>query len=177
MFSPILRNIYRSILIKQIFKLLNNLNSIIYVWLSNSSGKESGDERYRYRPCPVSDISHGDEPGCIISAKGYNMVCEFLGANWYALVATVGLAHVLFIIHIIYAFWLTMQNRKARGSERYAVTEKPKLWNGLLKHARTGYHRNHWVWACTCKLLGKMQLPELMHNMGMHADTLTYGIC
>ena len=23
------------------------------------------------------------------------------------------------------------------------------------------------------QLLGKMQLPELMHNMGMHADTLT----
>jgi len=26
--------------------------------------KESGDERYRYRPCPVSNISHGDELGC-----------------------------------------------------------------------------------------------------------------
>ena len=56
----------------------------------------------------------------LVSANGYNMVCEFLGANWYALVATVGLA-ALFIIHIIYAFWLTMQNRKARGNERYAV--------------------------------------------------------
>ena len=44
----------------------------------------------------------------LVSANGYNMVCEFLGANWYALVATVGLA-ALFIIHIIYAFWLTMQ--------------------------------------------------------------------
>ncbi len=61
----------------------------------------------------------------IISADGYNMVCEFLGANWYALAATVGLA-ALFVIHIIYAFWLTMQNRKARGSERYAVVDKPK---------------------------------------------------
>lgn len=61
----------------------------------------------------------------LISADGYNMICEFLGANWYALVATVGLA-ALFVIHIIYAFWLTMQNRKARGSERYAVTERPK---------------------------------------------------
>ena len=61
----------------------------------------------------------------IISADGYNMICEFLGANWYALVATAGLA-ALFVIHIIYAFWLTMQNRKARGSERYAVTDKPK---------------------------------------------------
>ena len=37
----------------------------------------------------------------LVSANGYNMVCEFLGANWYALVATVGLA-ALFIIHIIY---------------------------------------------------------------------------
>ena len=26
----------------------------------------------------------------LVSANGYNMVCEFLGANWYALVATVG---------------------------------------------------------------------------------------
>ena len=69
----------------------------------------------------------------LVSANGYNMVCEFLGANWYALVATVGLA-ALFIIHIIYAFWLTMQNRKARGSEtlcRYG--KSPRLWNGLLK--------------------------------------------
>ena len=48
-----------------------------------------------------------------------------MGANWYALVATVGLA-ALFVIHIIYAFWLTIQNRAARGSERYAVTAKPK---------------------------------------------------
>ena len=39
--------------------------------------------------------------------------------------ATAGLA-ALFVIHIIYAFWLTMQNRAARGSERYAVNVKPK---------------------------------------------------
>ncbi|MCI9286135.1 MAG: succinate dehydrogenase cytochrome b subunit [Muribaculaceae bacterium] len=56
--------------------------------------------------------------------QGYNAVCEFLGANWYALVATVGLA-ALFIIHIIYALWLTVQNRKARGADRYNVVTKP----------------------------------------------------
>ena len=61
----------------------------------------------------------------LVSAEGYNMICEFLGANWYALVATVGLA-ALFVIHIIYAFWLTMQNRRARGNIRYEVTAKPK---------------------------------------------------
>ena len=52
------------------------------------------------------------------------MICELLGANWYAVVATMGLA-ALAVIHIIYAFILTMQNKAARGSERYAVTEKP----------------------------------------------------
>ena len=48
----------------------------------------------------------------------------FLGANWYALVASMGLA-VLFIIHICYAVWLTLQNRKARGNDRYDVVRKP----------------------------------------------------
>jgi len=61
----------------------------------------------------------------VFSEEAYNMVCEFLGANWYALVGTMVLA-AGFVIHIVYAFWLTFQNRKARGVERYAVTSKPK---------------------------------------------------
>ena len=60
----------------------------------------------------------------LFSGEGYNMICEFLGANWYAVVATLGLA-ALAVIHIVYAFILTMQNRKARGTERYAVTARP----------------------------------------------------
>ena len=51
---------------------------------------------------------------------GYNAVCEFLGANWYALVASIGLA-ALFVLHIIYALWLTLQNRRARGNDQYAI--------------------------------------------------------
>ncbi len=54
----------------------------------------------------------------------YNVVCEFLGANWYALIASAVLA-AGFILHILYALWLTIQNRRARGSERYAVTSRP----------------------------------------------------
>jgi succinate dehydrogenase / fumarate reductase cytochrome b subunit len=60
----------------------------------------------------------------LFSGEAYNWICELLGANWYAVVATLGLA-ALAVIHIVYAFILTMQNRRARGSERYAVTEKP----------------------------------------------------
>ena len=61
----------------------------------------------------------------LFSGDAYNMICEFLGANWYALVATAGLA-ALAVLHIVYAFWLTMQNSKARGNERYAVTTRPQ---------------------------------------------------
>ena len=108
--------------------------------------------------------------GALVSAEGYNMICEFLGANWYALVATVGLA-ALFVIHIIYAFWLTMQNRRARGNIRYEVTAKPKnvewasqnmLVLGIIVIVGLGLHLAHF-WA-------KMQLPELMHQLGADAD-------
>lgn len=61
----------------------------------------------------------------LFSAEGYNMVCEMLGANWYAVAATGALA-VLIAIHFIYAIILTLQNRKARGNNRYAVTSKPE---------------------------------------------------
>ena len=109
----------------------------------------------------------------LVSASGYNAVCEFLGANWYALVATIGLA-ALFVIHIIYAFWLTMQNRRARGAEHYAVTERRKevewasqnmLVLGLIVILGLILHLvNFW---------SKMQLPELMHQLGMHTDMMT----
>jgi succinate dehydrogenase / fumarate reductase, cytochrome b subunit len=59
----------------------------------------------------------------IISPEVYNQICHFLGANWYALVATVGLS-LLVVIHILYAFWLSVQNYIARGNQRYAVTKK-----------------------------------------------------
>ena len=61
----------------------------------------------------------------IISPKAYNWICEMLGANWYALIATAALAGLV-ALHFIYAIWLTLQNRTARGSERYAVTARPK---------------------------------------------------
>ena len=56
----------------------------------------------------------------LFSGEAYNMICELLGANWYAVVATLGLA-ALAVIHIVYAFILTAQNRKARGDNRYEV--------------------------------------------------------
>ena len=61
----------------------------------------------------------------IISPEGYNAICEFLGANWYALVATSILA-AGFVIHILYALYLSFLNLRARGNVRYAVTKTQK---------------------------------------------------
>ena len=60
----------------------------------------------------------------LFSGEAYNTICELLGANWYAVAATLGLA-ALAVCHIVYAFILTAQNRRARGSESYAVTDRP----------------------------------------------------
>ena len=109
----------------------------------------------------------------IISTDGYNAICEFLGANWYALVGTAGLA-ALVVLHFVYAIILTLQNRKARGSQRYAVSERPKnvtwasqnmLVLGIIVVLGIGLHLfNFWA---------KMQLPEVLHMMGMHVDAVT----
>lgn len=98
----------------------------------------------------------------IISPEGYNLVCEFLGANWYALLGTLILAAGA-VIHIIYAFWLTFQNRKARGNNAYAVSHRPKnvewasqnmLALGIVVIAFLIVHMMQF-WA-------KMQLPEML---------------
>ncbi len=106
----------------------------------------------------------------LISAEGYNMICEFLGANWYALVATAALA-ALVVIHIIYAFWLTMMNRKARGTERYAVESKPKsvewasqnmLVLGLVVIAGLALHlANFWYKMMFAEIIGNPTLGGL----------------
>ena len=98
----------------------------------------------------------------LISFDAYDAICEFLGANWYAVLGTLILAGG-FAIHIIYAFWLTLQNRKARGNNRYAVTTRPKdvewasqnmLVLGIIVLCFMVLHLTQF-WA-------KMQLPELM---------------
>ena len=59
----------------------------------------------------------------MFSAEAYNAICAFLGANWYAVVATAALA-ALVALHFIFAIILTLQNRKARGGSNYAVSTK-----------------------------------------------------
>ena len=65
----------------------------------------------------------------VFSMDAYDMISEFLGANWYAIAGTLVLA-AGFIVHILYASILTLQNRKARGKDRYAVSNnKDAPWS------------------------------------------------
>ena len=106
----------------------------------------------------------------IIKPEGYNKICEFLGANWYALVATAGLA-LLMVFHLIYAFVLSLQNYRARGKQRYAVVEKQEgvsrasknmLVIGAIVLIGLGLHLfNFWA---------NMQLPEVLHKLGIHVE-------
>ena len=117
----------------------------------------------------------------IIKPEGYNKICEFLGANWYALVATAGLA-LLMVFHLIYAFVLSLQNYRARGKQRYAVVEKQEgvswasknmLVIGAIVLIGLGLHLfNFWA---------NMQLPEVLHKLGIHVeeavmDNVTNGV-
>lgn len=61
----------------------------------------------------------------VFSGEAYNMVCSLLGSNWYAVAATLALAAGV-VIHFVYAIILTLQNRKARGNDRYAINARPK---------------------------------------------------
>ena len=99
----------------------------------------------------------------LFSAKGYNMICEFLGANWYAVVATLGLA-ALAVIHIVFAFILTAQNRKARGENRYEVATTTNS-NGLLDVAERWASSNMLVLGLIIAFGLIMHLKDFWYNM------------
>jgi succinate dehydrogenase / fumarate reductase cytochrome b subunit len=101
----------------------------------------------------------------VFSAEAYDWICELLGANWYAIAGTLVLAGG-FIIHIVYGTWLTLQNRKARGADKYASGNRTKTdWSaknmyvlGLIILLGIAIHLwNFWY---------HMQFKELFHIEG-----------
>ncbi len=108
----------------------------------------------------------------LFSPEAYNAICKFLGANWYALVGTAGLA-ALVALHFIYAIILTLNNYRARGAQRYEVTVKERgvswasknmLVLGFIVVGGLALHLfNFWA---------KMQLVEVT---GGHVNSLGYA--
>ena len=109
----------------------------------------------------------------VFSGEAYNMVCSLLGSNWYAVAATLVLAAGV-VIHFVYAIILTLQNRKARGNDRYAINARPKgvewasqnmLVLGIVVIAGLALHfANFWY---------KMQFAEIIgvHDLGAFGPT------
>ncbi len=97
----------------------------------------------------------------------YNAVCEFLGANWYAIIGTLIIA-AGFVLHIIFAMMLTIQNYRARGNARYAMSKtkgnvtwasKNMFVLGTIVLGFLALHMYHFWY--------KMQYAELFHVEGM----------
>ncbi len=59
----------------------------------------------------------------VFSEEAYNWICAMLGANWYAVIGSLVIAGGV-LVHFAYGLILTIQNRAARGNDRYAVTGK-----------------------------------------------------
>jgi len=106
----------------------------------------------------------------LFSTEAYNAIAAFLGANWYALIGTKILA-LGFVVHIIYAIYLTLLNMKARGNVRYEVTKRQEgvslasknmLVLGIIVLGFMGLHL-YQFWA-------KMQLVEVKHMLGSHVE-------
>ncbi|OIP81415.1 MAG: succinate dehydrogenase/fumarate reductase cytochrome b subunit [Porphyromonadaceae bacterium CG2_30_38_12] len=103
----------------------------------------------------------------LFSAEAYNAIAGFLGANWYALVGTKLLA-IGFVVHIIYAIYLSFQNQKARGGESYAVKNNQKSveWASqnmlVLGVIVLGFMALHLF-----QFWSKMQLVEISHKLGL----------
>ena len=103
----------------------------------------------------------------VVSDEAYNAICGFLGANWYAVVATIALALVV-VLHFGLAILLTIQNLKARGSIRYAVTKREQgvEWSsknmlvlGFVVLAGLGVHLlNFWLKMMYAELQGAHEI-------------------
>ena len=97
----------------------------------------------------------------LFSNEAFEMACEFMSLPIVTIMVPVLAAG--FIVHIVYAFYLTALNLKARGSKRYEVANKAKtdswasknmLVLGIIVLGFLTVHLTHF-WA-------KMQLLEFM---------------
>lgn len=108
----------------------------------------------------------------IFSMDAYEAICGFLGTNWYAIVGTMGLA-ALFIVHIVYASMLTIQNQKARGNDKYASSSGAIIeWSSKNMYV-LGVFIGAFLLVHLYDFWYKMQLSELFHLEGAVAPEET----
>ena len=90
------------------------------------------------------------------NGEAFNVYAKFMTSNPVIKVNSY-VNYACFIIHALWALLLTISNRKARGSERYAVTKNSSPWTSrnmgilgtlilifLVIHLRTFWYEMHW---------------------------------
>jgi succinate dehydrogenase / fumarate reductase cytochrome b subunit len=68
----------------------------------------------------VMNLTYVFDPNDVV----YGTICEILSMGWVNVVVPILAA--FFVVHIAYAFILTAGNLKARGDQRYAISNKAK---------------------------------------------------
>ena len=68
----------------------------------------------------VMNLTYVFDPDSVV----YGTICEILSMGWVNVVVPVLAA--FFVVHIVYAFILTLGNLRARGEQRYAISNKAK---------------------------------------------------
>ena len=68
----------------------------------------------------VMNLTYVFDPDTVV----YGTICKILSMGWVNVIVPVLAA--FFVLHILYAFILTIGNLKARGEQRYAVSNKAK---------------------------------------------------
>ncbi len=99
----------------------------------------------------------------VFSLSAYDQACEFMSVNPFIQIMVPVLA-LGFLVHIIYAFILTLENKKAKGKEDYDIKSTTKVsWPaknmlvlGIIVLGVLFLHLTHF-WS-------KMQLQEWMGN-------------
>jgi len=90
----------------------------------------------------------------------FKLGCDFMSTPFISIMVPV--LALGFIVHIVYGIWLTIQNMKARGPQKYEVASKAAAdsWSaknmavlGIVILGFIAFHLTHF-WA-------KMQLPEM----------------
>ena len=104
----------------------------------------------------------------VFSEEAYNTICRLLGANWYALIATLGLAFLV-LVHFSYGIYLTIQNRAARGNDKYAVRGKKEGVDWASENMLVlGFVVIGFIVLHLANFWFKMQFTEIMHILGAH---------
>ncbi len=94
---------------------------------------------------------------------------EILGANWWAIVGT-GVIGLGFIIHVLYAIILTLQNQKARGSDKYASANKTQATWSSKNMFVLGLVILLFLFLHMYQMWYQMQFKELFHMEGARTD-------